>query len=526
MKWLALLWLPLLFFGCTSRYSYDVEPKEYSIHRQASDALYYLADDNVSGRGSQTGFYPLTHYYDAYLARLELVRHAKKTIDAQYYIFSNDEASVVFADELIKAAQRGVKVRILVDDLLAKYRDKTMATIAEHKNIGIKLFNPTPYRGTWGWIHMGLNLSKYGRRMHNKMLVVDNSALVLGGRNIENIYFGVSHKDLFIDNDILAIGPLAAEAANKFETYWNFEQSVDIHDIYKGETLTQEEIDKIDFSAFETFKESDYFKDMKTRDLYHYFQNRNIPLIYGRAKLFSDLPTKILIPENNATTHLVTRSGGVRPIEHTLKVVNPYFVPNDNFIKQIKKMRAQGVEISVLTNSLATNDAIPVYSEYSKYHKKLLELGVHLYEVKPNAVKYIFKSHSYSKLKAPKTSLHAKTMIVDGKYFIIGSFNLDPRSRNLNTEVIALIESEALSAYEDKLFSYFTSKENAYTLALEPHVKTPCVATCIPQKSYDVVWESEENNRTYQERNNDADAGFFRRLGANILRYIDLGNNI
>lgn len=527
MKYIFSIVIALFFLGCSTHYTTDVKPKEeYHTYKTASDSLYYLASDDIKRHAGKTGFYSLAHYYDAFIARMELIKAAKKTIDMQYFIFSNDEVSVALMEEVLKAADRGVKVRILVDDLLFKYRDKEVASIASHPNIDIKLFNPTSYRGTLGWIMMGLKLEKYGRRMHNKMLIVDNSALIIGGRNIENIYFGVNQNDVFLDNDILAIGPLAAEASNKFETYWNFQKSVDIHDMYKGELITKEEFEKIDFIPYYEFLKSTYFQDIRERKLYKYFQEDNIPLIYGRAKLFYDLPEKILTPEDEEDTHLSKRAGGLHPVEKSIIIINPYFIPNRLAMQKIKEMREHGVEIYVLTNSLATNDAVAVYSEYSKYQKELLKLGVHLYEINPHSVEYIFKSHRYTKLKFPRTRLHAKNMIIDGKYFVIGSFNLDPRSDKVNTEVIALIESKELSRQEKHLFDYFTLPENSYVLSLEKAPSQSCIATCIPRDDTQVVWTGMKEGKVVKYYDNDADAGFLRRLGANILRYIPLGNNI
>ena len=514
------------FFGCTQHSTKEIKPKQYRAYHKASDRLYYLTSDDVASHNGKTGFYPLPHYYDAFIARMELIKAAKKTIDMQYFIFSNDEVSTAFMDEVIKAADRGVKVRILVDDLLLKYRDKAIASIAAHPNIEIKLFNPTDYRGTLGWMAMGFNIGKYSRRMHNKMLIVDNSALVMGGRNIENVYFGVNHKDIFIDNDILAIGPLVAEASNKFETYWSFKRSVNIKQIYKGEFYTKEEIQKIYFAPYHRFLQSAYFQDIKERKLYTYFKKHNIPLIYAKAKLYYDLPEKIITPEDDDKTHLAKLSGGIHSVENSIVIINPYFVPNAHIMEKIKQMREEGIEIYILTNSLATNDAIPVYSEYSRYQKALLRLGVHLYEVNPHAVEYIFKSHKYTKLRFPKTSLHAKSMIIDGKYFVIGSFNLDPRSDKVNTEVVALIESKQLSQQEKKLFDYFIQPENAYRLSLEKAPSQQCIATCIPRDNTQVVWNGTKDGKKVKYYDNDADAGFLRRLAANILRYVPLGNQI
>lgn len=525
MKLLIYL-LPLLFLGCTAQHQTNVTFKEYDVHKQASPSLYSLADGNVSQHFPQTGFYPLAHYYDAFLARVELIKRAKKSIDLQYFIFSDDETSALFADEIIKAADRGVKVRMLVDDLLLKYRDKVTASIASHPNIDIKLFNPTSNRGTFGWIQMGLSLGKYGRRMHNKMLIVDNSAVIFGGRNIENVYFGVDKNDIFIDNDILAIGPLAADASNKFEAYWNFDRSVDIHDIYRGDLMTQEEIDQLDRSSFERFKKSDYIEDLRQRRLYSYFQTGKIPMMYGNAELYYDLPEKIITPEEDPSAHISTQLNDIDGIKKTLYIVNPYFVPNDEMMERFERLRDRGIEIKILTNSLATNDAIPVYSEYSKYHKKLLRLGVHLYEINPHAVEYVFKSHQYSKNRHPKTSLHAKTMIVDDRYFIIGSRNLDPRSDKVNTEVSVIIDSKPLSDFESSMYDYFIRLDNAYELSLQQAPSQSCVVTCVPTDGTQLVWTTRKDGEVVHYYDNDADAGFWRRLGANILRYIPLGNHI
>lgn len=523
---LLLVMTSLSIGGCAAHSKSIPKPKEYKRYTHASDALYYLARDDIKKHHGKTGFYPLPHYYDAFIARYELIKAAKKSIDMQYFIFADDEISTIFAQEIVKAAERGVKVRILVDDLRLKYRDKVIATIASHPNIEIRLFNPTRLRGTLGWIMMGLNLDKYSRRMHNKMLIVDNSALVMGGRNIQNIYFGVNRDDIFIDNDILAIGPLVAEASNKFEAYWNFERSIDIRELYSGPIYTQKELEKLESRTLHHFKESAYFEDIKTRQLYGFFQKHDIPLIYADAKLYFDLPQKIITPADASDTHLSKLSGGVHGVEKSIIIINPYFVPNEKIMQKIAQLRKRGIEISILTNSLATNDAIPVYAEYSKYHRQLLRLGVHLYEISPHAVEYIFKSHKYTKMKFPKTSLHAKSMIIDEKYFIIGSFNLDPRSEKLNTEVVVSIRSKKLSRMEKQLFDYFIQPQNAYRLSLEKGPSQLCIATCIPVDDMQVVWSTVKNNRVIKYYDNDADAGFFRRLAANILRYIPLGDQI
>ncbi len=518
-----------IFTGCSSK---TPEPQQsfkvYNTHKHASDTLFYLASDDVAKYAPKTGFYPLAHPLDAFIARMELIRRAEHTIDLQYFIFAEDDVSNFFVEEILRAAKRGVKVRILVDDLLFKYRDKKLASFAQHPNIEIKLFNPTEYRNTLGWISMGFDLGKYGRRMHNKLFIVDNSALILGGRNIENIYFGADPDDIFIDDDILAIGPLAAEASNLFETYWNFERSINIQDLYSGKLYSFEYVEKYNNQKYALFIQSQYFKDLFNRPLYNDFQNDSIPLIYGKSHLFYDLPKKILDPVEDESTHLEKHfEDSYDHVSKSIYIINPYFVPNERAMRKIAELRKNGIEIYVLTNSLATNDAISVYSEYSKYHKELLKLGVHLYELNPHAMRYFFKKKRYYKNKLPRTRLHAKTMMIDDHYVIIGSANLDPRSSKLNTEAVAVIDSKKLTAINEKVFEYFIDHKNVYKLSLEKAQKKPCIATCIPQyNEFDVVWRTTKDGKVLEYRNNDADAGFFRRLASNILRYIPLGNNI
>ena len=530
MRIVALGFIFIWFFtGCTSA---KITPKQsfevYHTQKNASDTLFYLAKDDVKQHAPKTGFYPLAHSFDAFIAREELIRRAKHTLDLQYFIFAEDDVSNFFAQEILKAANRGVKVRILIDDLLLKYRDKRLASFAQHPNIELKLFNPTEYRNTLGWISMGLNLSKYGRRMHNKLFIADNSMAIIGGRNIQNIYFGADKDDIFVDDDMLAVGPLAAEATNLFETYWHFEKSKNIHDLYKGKLYSLEDIYKYNDKTYQHFIKSKYFKDLLSRPLYNHFQNHDIPLIYGDSHLFYDLPTKILNPAEDDTTHLNAHfANSYENVTKTIYVINPYFVPNEYIIQKIAQLRRNGIEIYILTNSLATNDAIPVYTEYSRYHQKLLELGVHLYELNPHALGYIFNKNTYFKNKHPKTSLHAKTMMIDGHYVIIGSANLDPRSSKINTEAVAVIDSEKLTDIKTQIFNYYIDQKNSYELSLRKAPPKKCIATCIPQHNeYEVVWTTYKDGKIIHYYGNDADAGFFRRLGANLLYYIPLGNNI
>jgi len=527
-KTLYLLSLLGIFFlvGCAGKHIHTTQGTVIvNEYKTSSDSLYYLAKDDVSAHYPKTGFYPLHNNLDAFAARVCLIKSAKKTLDLQYFIFAEDETAYFLTHMLIKAADRGVKVRVLLDDLLKKDSDVELDALASHPNIEIKFFNPTTARRLRGWLQMGFNLDTLGRRMHNKLLVADNSAAVIGGRNIENIYFAADKENIFIDNDVLAIGPLAAQATNEFETYWRSKISLSIEKVAANEEKANyAKLKKSLEKYINSIKYNDYNKEVAIREFTKAATNSAIPLFYGDAKLYFDNPVKITSNENNTSTHLsIQLKPLIQKTKKSLKIINPYFIPNKEMMTEIKKLRQRGVEIYVVTNSLATNDGIPVYSAYSKYQRELIELGVHLYELNPNSFKYIYKNQKYRKGSIPRSSLHAKNMLIDDEIFIIGSANLDPRSIKLNTEVVAVIHSKELAKVEAEIFKNITQPQNVFRLTLEDVPKSECGDTCelLPQKDKRVTWITKENGKEVKYYN-DGNAGFWRRLGSNLSTYVPL----
>jgi len=515
------------FFSACSTISLHHNTKEKVItkHHKSSSSLYYLALDNVSSHYPKTGFYPLTDNQDALMARIVLIDNAKKSLDLQYYTYADDAIGLVLLEHIIKAADRGVKVRLLIDDLLEKDSDAEVATIAKHKNIDIKFFNPTPMRKFMGWLQLGLNIDTFGRRMHNKLFIADNSAVILGGRNIQNIYFSADKEDIFVDNDVLAIGPLASQASNEFETYWNSFVVKDIKHIAQGQKALDYKLlkDKI-FQITHSIHSKEYVEEATKRDFMQSARKNKIPLIYGKAQLYFDMPSKIVTSEDDTSTHLsVKLIPYVLNAKKSLKIINPYFIPNKQMIKELQKLRDKGVEIYIVTNSLATNDGITVYGSYSKYQKTLLKMGVHLYELNPNSFSYLYKNQKYRKGKIPKSSLHAKNMIIDDEIFVVGSANLDPRSLKLNTEVVAVIHSKELAKIESKVFQTLIQPKNVFKLELEKNIieKDDPVAKIIPLEKEKIVWITQEHNKTVRYYN-DGNAGFWRRFGSNLSRYLPL----
>jgi len=526
-KYIFLAVFITVFSGCSTKYLPQPKTDDEVVtkYTKSSDSLYFLSKDDVSLHYPKTGFYPLTDNQDAFMARLVLIDNAKKSLDLQYYIYADDETGLVLLQHIINAAQRGVKVRLLIDDMLEKGSDAEVAAIAKNPNIEIKFFNPTPMRKLMGWLQLGFNIDTFGRRMHNKLLVADNSAVILGGRNIQNIYFAADAKNIFVDNDVLAIGPLAAKASNEFETYWNSSVVKNIKHIAQG----QEEIDYkllVDevFKYAHSLHANQYAKEATKRYFMQQAKKHEIPLIYGDAQLYFDMPSKITTCEDDTSTHLsVKLTPYILNAKKTLKIINPYFMPNKKMMEKLKELRQRGVEIYIVTNSLATNDGIPVYSSYSRYQKELVKMGIHLYELNPKSFAYLYQHQKYRKGKIPRSSLHAKNMIIDDEIFIIGSANLDPRSIKLNTEVVAVIHSKELAHVESQAFEILTQPKNVFEIAVEKvpkNTKDP-LYEIIQQPDERVVWITKQNGKTLKYYN-DGNAGFWRRFGSNISHYLPL----
>ena len=492
----------IFFNACSSKHIGIKENRPLHLSQESSSALYDYCDANVSAYLPQTGFYPLEDHRDSLAARLMLAKAAKHRITVQYFTFYGDAVGTILTKALIDAADRGVKVDILLDDIELSYDDDAIAMINTHKNVTIRVFNPTHSRRSLHYLEMGIYSDTAGRRMHNKSFTVDNSMAVYGGRNIGDTYFGLDEDNFFIDNDMLAVGPLVNKISNEFDIYFNNKYSVDFEYIAKSDTDDLKEIleefnEQLDKKGYELLK-----KALENRDIYKKYQAKRLPLIFGDAELFYDMPRKIATDINDTSTHIQSKIPQKVRASKRFMMVSPYFIPNEKMINRIQRMRDKGVEVSVLTNSLESSDQTAVYAFYSLSQKRLLEMGVHLYEIHPHAFEKDVLAQSYNYLKVmPKAALHAKTIVIDDDIFTIGSVNMDPRSRNLNTELVSIISSKELNAYEAKVFKMMVAPENAYELSLEYD----------EDNNSEIVWSATIEGET-KKFYNDGDASMWYRF--------------
>ena len=450
----------------------------------------------------QSGFYLLSDNTDAFVARFALATIATKTLDIQYYIIHNDASGQYLAYAILRAADRGVKVRLLVDDINLSGRDIRLKMLSQHDNIEIRIFNPLSNRDWFRNLEMIVHLDRAGRRMHNKVFVADNAAAIIGGRNIGDEYFDNRIDLNFVDLDVLTVGPIVNDISSSFDDYWNSCWATPIERISR-QRVVKKQLSTIRAKLkdrWQRARNSQYFESIKRSDLTKKIINRDIPFVWANARFFYDRPDKLTrsIPER--TVHFGPH---IMPYfetaQHELLIASPYFVPGKVGLAWFTDMRSRLKTLKVLTNSLAATDVIAVHAGYKKYRKRLLEAGVELFELKPNA------RQKYSKTKkliqgSSTASLHAKYMVVDRRYVFIGSANLDPRSQLLNTEIGIMVDSTELARQACDLYEKTISRENSYRLRLDGKL----------------TWLGEEDDeKTIYTR--EPNASLFRRIGVFLL---------
>jgi putative cardiolipin synthase len=446
---------------------------------------------------------------DAFAARLFLIDHATTSLDVQYYIYENDLMGEVFSNHLYKAAQRGVKVRILLDDISTAGKDSALALLAFHPNIQLRLFNPNRLRKSFRNLALLLDVNTLGKRMHNKTLIADGKAAIIGGRNIGNVYFLPRTNTLFIDYDILCTGHIVPEIYGSFDLYWNSRQSVPSEDVLytdKEKThLTYEKEKQFIDRSFKQFQQSETGRNLANSSFNTKLKQHNLVLTVAKeAHLYYDHPNKVITDEKNTRYHISSQiSDDLKKVKKELIVVSPYFIPSTHMMQKFKLLRQKGVKITVITNSLSSTDVFPVYGGYVSYVKPLIEMGIDLYELKPNSLDNYFKD------KAFKTSLHTKMIVIDRQKLIIGSANIDPRSDKLNTEIVMIIHSKKLAKKQYRSLQKIIKSNHLYHLSWgsdptdEEHLEGP-------------VWETVingEKKRYYYPPH----APLWKRLGADII---------
>jgi len=473
----------IAFAGCASLPEHVERTPSSALTNTGDTALGKALAPAVAANAGKTAVHPLPAGRDAFAARLLLARAAQRSLDLQYYIWHPDTSGGLLSKELWDAAERGVRVRLLLDDANTKGLDDALVTLDAHPNIEVRLFNPFASR-SFRVGDFASDFSRVNRRMHNKSFTADNQVAVVGGRNVGDEYFGAASAVEFDDLDVVVAGAVVHDISAEFDAYWNSESAYPVASIIHGvKTATPERVRQA-WAELEGKPESaKYLEAVRATPLVKQLLAGELALEWVPAHLVSDDPAKVLHPPEETETHMLPHLEATlgKPLRE-LDLVSPYFVPTDDGTKALRALADRGVQVRVLTNSLAATDVSPVYAGYAKYRKDLLRGGgVRLWELKPSAVpepKEKEEDARHGIGGSSDASLHAKTFAVDRSRIFVGSFNLDPRSLRLNTEMGVVLESPRLATQLAELFD-----------------------TGIPQNAYEVRLTADGSDVEWIERN-------------------------
>jgi len=459
---LLLLLAGLVLAGCASvpKDYPRIESAAFEDH-QSTKIGKYFAKAAARDPGA-SGFAIIRYGRQAFTARVALTELAEKTLDLQYYIWEGDATGRILAERLVRAADRGVRVRLLVDDINLKGRDAIVAAIDAHPNIEIRIFNPFAHRTARG-LDFIADFNRVNRRMHNKVMVMDNAVAIVGGRNIGNHYFGVATDANFRDLDIAAGGPVVREISQVFDRFWNGEWAVPIS-VLVDRPYTEQDLRQARATLREKIAADDYPYplDQDVANLRAELKGLFDKFIWAPGRIVWDDPASINKPggESRMLEALHQRLGH---LQNELLIESAYFVPRDRGVAALKGLNERGVRIRVLTNSLASNDVLAAHAGYSKSRKQLVENGTELHELRPDPGPVSKKVLSGTS----KAALHTKAMVFDRKDVFIGSFNLDPRSGDINTEAGLYVESPELAAQVIEYMDAGILPENSYRVLLD-----------------------------------------------------------
>jgi putative cardiolipin synthase len=427
---------------------------------------------------------------------------ADRTLDVQYYIWRDDMSGTLLAAALSRAADRGVRVRLLLDDNNTSRLDTRIAALDAHPNVEVRLFNPFKHR-RWRALDYLTDFGRLNRRMHNKSFTADNQVTIVGGRNVGDEYFGAGQESLFVDLDVLAVGPVVNDVSHDFDRYWASDSSYPADRLLPAATLAS--IADVVAAASKVGGSPDaaaYMKAIETSAFVRDLVARRLPLEWAVTRMVSDDPAKGLGRTKKDEQLWARLERVLEAPTRELELVSAYFVPGKEGVEGFTAMARRGVRIAVLTNSLEATDVAFVHAGYAKRRKALIRAGIALYEMKRAASAAVRRERGrFGGSSSSGSSLHAKTFSVDRSRVFIGSFNFDPRSARLNTELGFVIESPALARAVAQAFAEGIPRRS-YRLRLGEDGK--------------LVWVEQDDGREIAH-DKEPGAGFWLKLGISVL---------
>ena len=466
---LALI-LVLLCTGCHSHGQFDMASRlqSDSLPAPQTGPLADATQALLAGHQNETGLYLLRDGLSAFVARVAMIEAARSSLDLQYYIFSSDVSGSLIISKLLEAADRGVRVRLLVDDIGTPISNPLVSTLAQHDNISIRIFNPVAGRaGVSRSLQLAFGFSRTNHRMHNKLMLADHTLLLTGGRNVADEYFANNEVD-FQDIDVIAIGDVVSDGSASFDEYWNSPVSVPASTLLDADDADMElpALRRALADFLHEQRDSEFARALADSTLGQALLSGEIPLAWGDASFHADPPSKAYARDETPQADYLGNvlRDQLNTSDGRAWLTSAYFIPGEQGVDYLASLAQKGMDVRILTNSLSTTDVAVVHSGYSRYRQPLLEQEVKLWELRSEAGQqqriHWFKGSS-------RASLHAKTFVFDDDRTFIGSINLDGRSLIQNTEVGLLIHSHAINQQLSQVFEDWIHGESAWQLSLD-----------------------------------------------------------
>jgi putative cardiolipin synthase len=420
---------------------------------------------------SVSGFRLLTLPTNALMSRVTLIDHATRSVDLQYYIFENDATGRLIAQRLLAAADRGVRVRLLIDDMSLEDKEHLLDALDAHAKIEVRFFNPFRTRNPSlpsKIAQFVVDGQRLNRRMHNKAFITDNDVAIIGGRNIGDAYFDASDNTNFRDLDVVAIGPVVEQASKSFDDYWNSDAAYPVS-AFRESHATDADLARVRKSLADharAFAESDYaqaaFEELPNGPT----ADRRGEWFWGNAELLADEPEKVALKKDDPTFRIGPRIKTiVDGAQKQVLLLSPYFVPGRTGTEYLVGLAQRNIDVEALTNSLASTDEPAAHAGYARYRSALAAGGVKLFELRPAAGS---KQDATAFGTSSGVALHAKAIVIDKRYVFVGSMNMDQRSKLLNTEMGVMVDCTGLAGAVADFFAKATAPASAFEVMMAP----------------------------------------------------------
>ena len=462
---------------------------------------------------------------DGFLTRMQMINAAERTLDLQYFIFRGDDTGKLLTGAVLHAADRGVRVRILIDDGETVAGDDQVAALEAHPSIEVRIFNPFSYRGDitlFRATEYMFNHSRLDYRMHNKLLVVDNSVALIGGRNIGDQYFQIDPESQFADDDVFAAGPVTQKLSGTFDEFWNNALSIPAKALSPGKTshaALKEHREELSEQHAEIKADgTDYLKRVETGEPFNGMISGRLPLVWAHAQVICDSPDKKQVEDGEMVGRLMHRAvaKAASAVQSELLMITPYLIPGEEGMKLFNELRQRNVRVRILTSSLESSTVLLAQSGYMHYRLPLLENGVELYEIRSLLGNTRGSGQTASISHYGNYSLHAKLFVFDRQRLFIGSMNFDQRSMHLNTEIGLIIDSPELAQQVAARFEAMTQPANAYMLTLHPNAAGG---------SPSLTWRTQENGKAI-EYDSEPARNTLQKIEVNVLSLLPMDKEL